>query len=467
MTKRTVRMATPPFLVGMALALGMQVAAGLLLYGGPGLLRALSVVLATGSLALAAGLASGGEAGSTPWVGAHAAGRARVPAPALPIEATEGARRRWLLLLVAFAAAAFFAGGWEIFRGFGSRGWSQGTGLAALVALPLYAGGRLLASPAFQRSPQDAPRRAHGGVGVPALTGAAVGFLALGYLLFPILSPTALFLLCVVATSGGALAHGRLLDEVAQVEVSDAPERAPAEGGVRVRWRRARPPAGELVWFDALGACVVRTLEGGPPSPALEALEMAFPVAGEGFNDVVAAGWELLPSALAVAEESSRILVIDPDPERVRWLAHELGAGERVHSVDPGPSSVAAWLEGEGLHAARIMVVATLLPRPASWAELARMLAPGGVLLVHGSESADPGGLLALLRAGHEHFAEAAAWVGPADAGSPSREGILAFRAAGGDPVAWPDRIGSLLKVLPGDPAGPEVSETRTAGSTA
>jgi cytochrome bd-type quinol oxidase subunit 2 len=181
----------PPFLVGAALAVVGGVAVGLLLYGGPGFIPALSVILAVIFLALAVGL----------WAGLRVGRKG----------GTEEARRRWLPLLVAVSLAAVFSGLWEVFRGFQAGAVSQGAGLALLAALPMYAGGRVLGG-------LVAGSGEGGGVAPSALAGVGVGILGVGTLLFPTFSPTVMLLLSLMVISAAARLHGRVLDRRAAVK---------------------------------------------------------------------------------------------------------------------------------------------------------------------------------------------------------------------------------------------------------
>lgn len=468
----------PAFLAGVALALGIQVSAGLLLYGGPGFLPALSVVLATASLALGAGLAAPpgvswpGSGGAPPEWSELTGG------PLLEIREVERVRRRWLGLLLAFTAAAFFAGGWELFRGFGARGLTQGVGLALMVASPMFAGGRLLASPAMRLVGEPGGDAGNWGGGSWALAGAAAGFLLLAHLLFPALSPTAVLLFCVVATSGGALVHGWLLDEVAQVEVE------PRSGGqVRLRWRRPRPGSEGVAWLDRGGESVVRGGDGEPTHPADRALEMEIlPLLSEP-SHVVAVGWRSIPMALA-AGPAARIDVVDPDPERVEWLVSELVGEEGNGRVTNRALSFDAWLASGPSSVDLVVASGSLLhggeaPSASAWAALADRLGPGGVVVVHGLVEGRAGdGLLAPLEAASGVFGLCAAYVGPAPGpaeGSAARAGFLV--CGDGDPGtfrpprtsdALPERVGSFLKVLPqGAGAAPDPEPGAVAGGAA
>jgi hypothetical protein len=200
------------------------VAAGLLLYGGPGFIQALGVVLAILLGALGAGVATG-----------HA-GRTDDPVEAL--------RRRWLLTLLAFTLAAGFSAGWEAFRGFGALPLTQGVGLALLGGFPLFAGGAVLG---FLGRPEDLPGGIRGPA-VPALAGGAAGALLLGFVLFPALSPTGTLLSCLVTLSIAALVQGRVLDEVTWVRGREELGRRGGAGGRRVVVPRSAPaPPARLV----------------------------------------------------------------------------------------------------------------------------------------------------------------------------------------------------------------------------
>lgn len=179
----------PPFLVGVSAAVAAEVAAGMLLYGGPGLARSVTTVLAVEAVALAAGLAA--------------------PAPR-PGERAR-LRGRWLLALTAFLVAASFATVWAVVPSLGSGRLGQGLGLAVLAALPLYACGALLGGFTAERTAaavvrRRLPRRRSRIAPVAAL-GAATGFLATGVLLPRAPMPASLMVGCLVLLSLGAMVH--------------------------------------------------------------------------------------------------------------------------------------------------------------------------------------------------------------------------------------------------------------------
>lgn len=207
----------PAFLAGAAAATSAELSAGLLLYSGIGFLRALTVILTVQMGAFALGL-------WTAWSSGERRG-------------VEHLRRRWLFALVAFTAAAAFAGVARVLGAPASRGFGQGLGLGLLGALPMFATGALLGSMGRVMG-----RGTRGGVtiGVGAAWGAATGFLASGFAFIPTLEPSSTLLVCVIALSAGALIHGWVLD---QQEVAEELEsRWTARGRVRVEDRARGAP---------------------------------------------------------------------------------------------------------------------------------------------------------------------------------------------------------------------------------
>lgn len=202
----------PPFLVGTVAATAAEVAGGLLLYTGPGLVRSLTVVLAVCAGALGLGLA--------------------LP-PAGTRDPVDGLRRRWLLCLGAFLLATVYSASWSAVRGWAGTALSQGLGLAFLGGLPLYACGGVLGAMGPLTGSDDG-RGAHG-VGGAAVLGTAFGFLATGLALPMVLAPASLLLACLVLLSGAGLIYGSVLDRRVRVDVLG--ERPSPLGDVRVEDR--------------------------------------------------------------------------------------------------------------------------------------------------------------------------------------------------------------------------------------
>lgn len=183
----------PPFVVGAAAAAAANMAIGLLLFSGRGLLRSLSLILAVELLALAAGL----------WSVPRREGRALV----------ESLRRRWFLCLMTFIGAAGFTTTWTVVGGFGAVGGAQAAGLAFVGALPLYGAGSLLAGMVAFNAGVDG----HAGpVGPPAMLGGACGMAVTGLWALTELYPPSVFLFVLVFLSASAMVHGGVLDRAMQ-----------------------------------------------------------------------------------------------------------------------------------------------------------------------------------------------------------------------------------------------------------
>ncbi|TVP75415.1 MAG: hypothetical protein EA352_08280 [Gemmatimonadales bacterium] len=304
----------PPFLLGGSLGMAGLVAAGLLLYGGPGFLPALVVILAILLVSLGSGLA--------------------FPGPLVPGTEVEQMRGRWFRLLVVLAAAALFAGSWEVFRGFGAHGVTQAVGLALLVALPFHFGGSALAAMARVHAGEGAPPSE---VAAAALTGSAVGLVLLGYVLFPVLSPTAILLVALVFISSGALVHGWALDEMMRVD-QVATRTGPA-GRIRTeRWVRGTPrTVRRALRENGRLRALVEDADGRPVLPEELAVVEAFS-AWDGSPDAprrilcMGMGAAVLGRYLQSLRPGSSRIVLDRDPEATRLLE------EAVFGEGPGPA---------------------------------------------------------------------------------------------------------------------------------
>jgi len=179
----------PAFVVGAAAATTAEVAAGLLLYSGPGMLRSLTTVLSVESATLGLGLWAVPEAGST---------------------LVDALRRRWLFFLGSMLVTTGFTGAWSLVQRLGSTSAEQGLGLAFLAALPLYSGGALLG--AMSASANSDPADRTPSVGGMAALGAAVGFAATGLYLARVVTPASLLLASLILVSAGGLLHGAILE---------------------------------------------------------------------------------------------------------------------------------------------------------------------------------------------------------------------------------------------------------------
>ena len=185
------------FLIGGVMGVMGEMAAGLILYEGSGLLRATTVVLTTEAAAAGAGLLFA----------------TRVPAD----EISRHLRRHLHLTLVSLALAGILTSLWGYYGGLSEvwNGGGQAAALALLAALPLYMAGSVLGLVCRAGS-----RDAEGGTvagGGPALLGAATGFLIYGLFLIPRLAPPVLVLLCMAAVSGAALLVGSAVTRAADL----------------------------------------------------------------------------------------------------------------------------------------------------------------------------------------------------------------------------------------------------------
>ena len=205
----------PPLLVGASAAVAAEVAIGILLYAGPGLMRSLTTVLAVQGAALAVGLWS-------------------APPPHGP-RLVERLRRRWLFCLLAFMGAAVFGTSWSVVQELGGGPVGQGVGLAVLAALPLHSCGLLLAG--MSAVAADDPLGRLRAPGPAAALGAAVGFVLTGALLPRAPIPASLLVACLVLLSAGGMIYGIVLTSRPVVHVRATRHSAGSEVRVEDRLR--------------------------------------------------------------------------------------------------------------------------------------------------------------------------------------------------------------------------------------
>ncbi|MEX2529419.1 MAG: hypothetical protein WD960_01485 [Gemmatimonadota bacterium] len=459
----------PPFLLGAALSVAAIVAAGLLLYGGPGFIQALGVLLAILLGALAAGVAAG-QAGRT-------------------TEPVEALRRRWLLTLLSFTLAAAFSAGWEAFRGFGALPLTQAVGLALLGGLPLFAGGSVLG---FLGRPADLPGGIRGPA-VPALAGSAAGALLLGFVLFPALSPTGTLLTCLVTLSLAALVQGRVLDEVTWVRGSE--EVAEESDDVAVEWwSRGQPQLLQLALLEGEHLRMVAREGGAPVRPQDLALrEGIHRWVRPGGQRVLALGVGMAPLLRSVAEESAAhndaerhdLILVDENAALLKAVGdHLLNSDALQRRVELRRRSVREVLAGSPAHLPPeswdliLIDTLSLALRPGRFElpagavlNLRAALRRGGALVVGPMQDGGrPGSLLDTATAMAAHFPRVSLYVsGRSIVSEP--EGVPLSRveswhrsevdpgsrpaflvAARGKLTEWPDRVGGYLRVLIGEP---------------
>jgi hypothetical protein len=447
--------AAPASLLGFSLGVSSQVAAGLLLYGGPGFIPALAVILAVIFLSLGAGLAG-------------------PPPPGTGERMIEEARRRWLLTLLAFTMAAAFAAGWEIFRGFGALGITQAVGLAVLAALPAYTGGRTLGMLAHLSGVEGSR-----GPAFPALAGASAGALALAYVLFPGLSPTAVILICLLAVSAGALVHGLALDDGVRVE----PLAGWEEGDGRLKAERWIQPSSRQVRVAVREdgrLRVLRRSDGAPVFPEERAVEGDLLRWGPVPERVLALGLGagVMGGRLAATPGGVELTIVDETPERLERLLRTLewGGVDRIRrlvanpgvflqrGVGPLAPGGADWILVDAL-ALGATGASARIP-PGGFLRLRELLSPKGILVVLPLEEGE--GAESLMERFHgagKVFPQAAFYLGPRGGeeveGAPPTGGWprfplapgarRGFLVAGRSPgVGWPESVEGFLRVTVG-----------------
>lgn len=296
----------PPFVVGVSLATAGEIAVGLLLYAGPGLMRSLTLILAVEAAAMGVGLAT---------------------APGHHPDLIGSLRRRWLFCLVTFLVATVFAASWSLLEGVGGTRLTQGLGLGFLAALPLYGCGGVLGAMATAAATE--PKGRVSNVGGPAALGAALGFVATGISLPQVLTPASLLLVCLVLLSAGGLVYGSVLDGRLRVVVRV--RRPSVAGAVRVEDRHLPlRDRGARLLFE--GACLRRwkPLEGG------DAVPWDLAVAGDWLPApeeaplrvlLVGGGASSFPRMAIRAHPSLSVDVIEANPEVIELAADHLATG--------------------------------------------------------------------------------------------------------------------------------------------
>lgn len=275
----------PPVVVGMSAATAAEIALGLLLYAGPGLMRSVTVILAVEAAALGIGL----------WT-----------APGPRPDLVEALRRRWLLCLLAFLTATLFSAFWTLVQTVGGTALSQGLGLAFMAGLPLYACGGVFGGMAAATDEVGGTRRSS----APAFLGAALGIAATGIALPVAPTPASLLLVCLVLLSAGGLVFGSILDTRLRVLVRA--RRSTALGDVRVEDRhlasRGRT-ARLLLEGDSLRRWMTLAEDGGTPWDV--AAFRAFAPPGEEPYEMllVGGGASTLPRAAVREHPSVRVSV--------------------------------------------------------------------------------------------------------------------------------------------------------------
>lgn len=386
-----------PLLVGFSAASAAEIAVGILLYAGPGLMRSLTLVLGVEAAALGVGMWS---------------------ASRLPTDFIEAVRKRWLLCLSAFLAAAAFAALWTFVEELGGAALGQGLGLAFLAALPMYACGGVLATiAAASRGVPEAPFREPG---APAAIGAAIGFTATGLLLPSLPSPSSLLLGCIALLSLGGLIQGSALARRTEVRV--VAQRRETASDVRVEDRY-------------LSSTALRVLLEG------NHLRRRLVLHGEGELP-----WEIavLHAALPDPEASARVLLVgggaSPLPRALlRERAHAtIDVLERSPAVvELGREHLETGLRQEDNGRARILV--------GNLEDALRSLVQSyDLILVDGRALAPLGGVEGISRAGREALAGRLAAAGTLAWGPLTSGDAAPELALGWSPVVYEREMGAL-----------------------
>lgn len=290
----------PPFLAGLVAAVTVETSTGLLLYTDNGFLPAMTLILTIEMGSLAFGL----------WGGSLHLGGGVV----------EQIRRRWLFSLVVFALAAALSAGLDFLGDGTGTVISQGFGLGLLGGLPLFALGSLMGAMGRAGQPGSGalPWATLPPFGAFSVLGAAAGFFLAGLVLIPNVAPYSIYLLSLVALSGGALVQGWVLDgwpirEVLEV-VSGPTGEWRAEGRALGSTRR------ELKVIVTEGRVRgAEDLTGTPSRPWEKALleGLLSADAGPGPLLYLGGGSGTLARALSRAEDSLAVHAVERSPELV------------------------------------------------------------------------------------------------------------------------------------------------------
>lgn len=295
----------PPFIVGVCAATAAEVAVGLLLYGGPGLVRSLTAVLAVEAAALGVGL----------WT-----------SPGARPDIVEALRRRWLFCLAAFLVATLFSAFWSVVEALGGTALGQGLGLAFLAALPLYAVGGVVGAMGGVADADPGGRARM--VGGPAALGAALGFAVTGTALPQMFTPASLLLICLMLLSLGGMLYGSILE--AQVRVHVRARRPSGLGEVRVEDRH-------LLSLDRAARALLEgdhvrrwTILGGPSEEPWDVSvfnAIMGPADASASVLLVGGGASALPRSALRERPSLRVEVLERSPSVVELGREHLEAG--------------------------------------------------------------------------------------------------------------------------------------------
>ncbi len=358
----------PPFLVGAAAAVVAEVSVSLLLYGGPGFVRGLTTILTVECVALATGLLT-----------------APAPGPKL----VDRLRRRWVACLTSFLLAGTYGTLWSL-NVIGQGRLPQGAGLALVAALPLYTVGTVLGGIATEAAHAEGRGRTAG----IAVSGAAFGVVATGYLLPRAPMPASLLVGCLVVLSLAGMVYGVVLRS--RVEVKRLTTRPSPAGEIRLEeWREADRAGADLLLFEGSTERRRYPVEERTAPPwdvallraVLPDLERPFRVLAVGM------GASSAPGALLREHPSATVTVLERIPVLVEVAREHFGTGlvigqhDRQHVMTGNLDDRI----DELTTGADVILVDSRALNPvggvrglskASWATLRRLAAPSGVLVL-------------------------------------------------------------------------------------
>jgi len=367
-----------PALVGAALAVVCFTAGALMLYEARGALPAAGGLIATFAAALAAGL----------WAGAPVDDPERPPA------------LRWIALGITLGIGGVVATAWRVYEGERMGGLGRALCLLLVVGVPVYAAGYLLPALAGWETSraEDDEGEEEAAMATPALIAAVLGGLAVGaalcgLVLLPMVAPGPLLLGTAALVTFPLMyprhARGTRADEQVLME-----EQTPF-GMLRVVeivYPGKRQPERRLYQNDEIESGEL-TRTGAPTFAYIAAGERFFADverAGQAYL-FLGGGAYTLPRRVAERDPRARITVVELDPEvtraAYRWFG--LRPEHGIHTIHGDGRAVAAGLAPQSFDRVFVDVydgsetVPYGLVTLDGMRELARLLRPGGVLLMN------------------------------------------------------------------------------------
>jgi len=323
----------------------------------------------------------------------------------------------------------------------------RGLGLALLAGLPLYSVGRVLSAIAGTSS---SGRR----VAVSAAVGGTAGALLVGLVLVSSLMPVSMYGFCLVALSGAALVHGRVLDRRPEEHLVD--EGPSLFGQVQVVDRRWGTPRRSQRLLLVGGRLVGGTEEDEALRPWESAAAALLPRTHGDERPVLVIGGSSVVLINRLMAEGIPVVVVERNVVVRRMTRRHFGLGEgsqegasrKVFEGDELPDGDlfrAVVVDGAALSSGEPIY----LPTSSELRRFRDLTARDGFLLLGGD---DPTHLLgeeaqAVLRARTAPAGWTEATIYRSLDGEKPGDGLMAFGAV----AAFPRRIGEMMRVeLPG-----------------